>query len=206
MPSTMVDFKHNESPFFDFSYQRLLPQKYSQLGPPLATGDVNGDGLMDFFVGGAAGQPGKIALIQQKDGSFLAKDIIAGQKKEEDIGAAFIDVDGDHDLDLLVTTGSTEFGMDSGYNHPRLYINDGKGNFTLDETAIPASVTGIDQAIAVGEYDGDGDMDIFIGGARVSSAHGYPLRIPRSYLPQNNHGRFTDVTQESLPTNWRMQA
>ncbi|HEY4150413.1 MAG TPA: VCBS repeat-containing protein [Chitinophagaceae bacterium] len=190
-----IDFKHDETPFFDFGYQRLLPQKYSQLGPPLATGDVNGDGLMDFFVGGAAGQPGKIA-IQQKDGSFLAKDILAGQKREEDIGAAFIDVDGDKDLDLLITTGSTELGMDSGYNHPRLYINDGKGNFTLDEAAIPPGVTGIAQAIAVGDYDGDGDMDIFIGG-RVSSAR-FPS-IPRSYLLQNNHGRFTDVTQEVCP-------
>ncbi len=133
---TRLDFRHHELNFNDFGYQRLMPRKYSQLGPALATGDVNGDGLPDFFVGGASHQSGEI-FIQQQDGTFIPSDLITGDKFDEDIGAVFFDADGDKDLDLLVTGGSTEYGLDNSYDRPRLYLNDGHGHFTLDKDAFP---------------------------------------------------------------------
>jgi hypothetical protein len=81
-----------------------LPQKYSQLGPPIATGDLNADGLTDFFMGGSAYQSGKI-FLQTSAGDFVSKDLVTGMKNEEDLAAVFFDADGDHDLDLLVAGG-----------------------------------------------------------------------------------------------------
>ncbi len=190
-----IDFTHTETKYFDFGSQRALPQKYSQLGPPIATGDVNGDGLMDFFIGGAAYQSGKI-FIQNANGNFTSNDLVKGMKNEEDLGAVFFDSDNDKDLDLLITGGSTEFGTYTGYNHPRLYNNDGKGNFTINPGAIPKEINDIASVITVADYDGDGDMDIFIGGRILPQK--YP-QSPRSYILKNDHGKFKDVTKEVCP-------
>jgi enediyne biosynthesis protein E4 len=190
-----IDFKHTESKYFDFANQRALPQKYSQLGPPIATGDVNGDGLVDFFIGGAAYQSGKI-FIQHADGSFISTDLVKGMKNEEDLGAILFDADNDKDLDLLITGGSTEFGASSIYNHPRLYINDGRANFTIDSDALPNEINDIASAVTVADYDGDGDLDIFIGGRLLPQK--YP-QSPHSYILQNDRGKFKDVTKEVCP-------
>jgi hypothetical protein len=193
---SVFDFKHTETQNFDFGYHQPLPQKYSQLGSCITTGDINGDGLEDFFAGGAANQSGKI-FIQKPDGNFSATNLIEGNKPEEDLGAVLFDADGDADLDLLVTGGSFEFSV-SKYNQPRLYFNDGKGNlparqagFKLNETALPI-ITDITNKVAFADYDSDGDMDIFIGGRLLPQK--YP-QSPRSYVLQNNNGKFTDVTK-----------
>ncbi|MEO9031817.1 MAG: VCBS repeat-containing protein [Ginsengibacter sp.] len=190
-----IEFKHTESRYFDFNYHRPQTQKFSQLGPCIATGDINGDGLTDFFVGGAANQSGKI-LIQKYDGTFTSKNLVYGNKPEEDLGTVLFDANGDKSLDLLVSGGSSEFGSNVINNALRLYLNDSKGNFTLDKKAFPQPISIISQSVAVADYDGDGDMDIFIGG-RVS-ADKYP-EIPRSYILQNNKGVFTDVTKTVCP-------
>jgi enediyne biosynthesis protein E4 len=188
-----IHFKHTETQNFDFGYHQPLLQKYSQLGPCMATGDINGDGLMDFFTGGAANQTGKI-FIQQPGGSFIEKNIAGANKPEEDLGAVFFDADGDKDADLLITGGSFEFAVPK-YNQPRLYLNDSKGNFKPDETALPV-ITAITDAITVADYDADGDTDIFIGGRLLPQQ--YP-QSPRSYILQNNNGKFTDVTKSVNP-------
>jgi enediyne biosynthesis protein E4 len=187
--SAGLGFKHYEPFFNDYSFQHLLPQKYSQLGPYISVSDVNGDGLQDFFIGGAFNQSGKIC-IQQTAGRFIEKDLVTGKKYEEDMGSVFFDADGDKDIDLLVTGGSNEVDKGSPYYKPRLYLNDGKANFTININAIPPAVNTSASCVAACDYDNDGDMDVFIGG-RVSLD--FP-EIPNSYLLQNNAGVFTDVT------------
>jgi hypothetical protein len=187
-------YKHNDFIFNDYAEQRLLPQKYSQLGPFISTGDINKDGKTDFYIGGGFNSNGKI-FTQANNGSFTGKDFIPTSKFTEDEGSALFDADGDGDLDLLVTFGDMRFTDTSKFYQPHLYINDGKGNFTLNANAIPSNVRTIAGCVAIADYDDDGDMDMFIGG-RVSKQ--YPLS-PNSYLLQNNKGVFTDVTHKVYP-------
>ena len=185
-----IHFRHKETYFSDFDFQRLLPQKYSQLGPFIAEGDVNGDGLTDFFVGGAYNQSGHF-FIQQKNGTYISAALVNGEKNEEDLGCLLFDADGDKDLDLFVNSGGYEYDAGSPYYKPRLYMNNGKGQFTIQQGAFPNNINTSAQSVAGADYDGDGDIDLFIGG-RVSPNE-YPV-APNSYLLQNNNGRFTDVT------------
>jgi len=182
-------YKHQENPFNDYIVQRLLPQKYSQLGPFITTGDINNDGATDFFIGGGFNFPGKL-FTQQPGQSFISKNLTDSLKFEEDMDCVLFDADKDGDSDLLITCGDIQYEENSIYYKPRLYINNGKGNFALQPNAIPDAVKTIAGCVTAGDYDGDGYPDLFIGG-RVSKK--YPL-APKSFLLHNNHGTFTDVT------------
>ncbi len=184
-----IDFKHNENIFFDFGRQRLIPQKYSQLGPPLAVADINKDGLEDFFVGGGAYQWGQI-YIQKPGGSFISSDLGTGEKIGEDAAALFMDADKDGDIDLILGAGSSEYGSSSTLNTIYLYLNDGRGNFSLDPKAFPLLST-IAQAITAADFDKDGDEDLFVGGRVLPEQ--YPT-IPESFILRNDGGKFTEVT------------
>ncbi|MEO8415368.1 MAG: VCBS repeat-containing protein [Ginsengibacter sp.] len=190
-----ANFQHKETFFFDYGFQPLIQQKYSQEGPFISTGDVNGDGLEDFFIGGAFKQSGKI-FLQQKDGTFNSRDLVTGTKNEEDMQSILFDANGDGYPDLLIAGGSSEFEITSSFYRPRLYLNDGKGNFKLDDSAFSPIVRTPAKSIAVADMDGDGDLDLFIGG-RVSLGT-YPVP-PRSYILRNDHGKFTDVTRSVCP-------
>lgn len=189
-----IEYLHRDNPFNDYTLQRLLPQKYSQQGPFIATGDINKDGITDFFIGGAINFSGRI-FMQQAAQKFTSKDLTDSIKFEEDAATVLFDADRDGDLDLLITSGDIRYEENSVYYKPRLYTNDGRGNFALQANAIPDSVRTIAGCVTVGDYDGDGDADLFIGG-RVSK--NYPLS-PRSFLLQNNNGVFTDVTGNVCP-------
>jgi hypothetical protein len=173
-----VDYRHIEKFFDDYAFQPLIPQKYSQEGPFISTGDLNGDGMEDFFIGGAFSQSGKV-FLQQTDGTFTGKDLVTGAKNEEDMQSQLFDADGDGDLDLLIVGGSSEFDMNSAYYRPRFYLNDGKGNFSLDGAAIPANVLTPGKCIAAADPEGNGHDYVFIGGRALVGQ--YPAS-PRSFL------------------------
>ncbi|WP_170971122.1 VCBS repeat-containing protein [Ilyomonas limi] len=189
-----IQYKHTDVSYYDYGNQRLLPQKFSQLGPFISTGDINKDGATDFYIGGAFNFSGQL-FTQQGNGTFAAKKLTDSIKMQEDEGSILFDADGDDDLDLLVTYGDMRYADTSVYYKPRLYLNDGKGNYSFNPHAIPDAVRTIAGCITAGDYDGDGDEDIFIGG-RVSKK--YPLS-PHSYILQNNKGIFTNVTSSVCP-------
>lgn len=190
-----IDFVHQENDFDDFEKQVLLPHKMSQFGPALAVGDVNGDGLDDFYVGGAANQPGKV-YTQSAEGTFSANDIMPLYDKAcEDISALFFDADGDGDMDLYVASGGNEHEEGHALYQDRLYLNDGKGNFKRNSKSLPKLVISSGKVIAH-DYDKDGDLDLFVSGRH--KPHSYPEPVS-SYLLENNGGIFTDVTEAKAP-------
>ncbi|MFZ9661551.1 MAG: VCBS repeat-containing protein, partial [Chitinophagaceae bacterium] len=188
-----LDFQHHEEQHFDFGTHQPLLQKYSQMGPCMINADFNADDLQDIFIGGGANQSGKI-FLQNRDGGFISHDLEVIPKSGEDLGAVVLDVEKDGDMDLIIAGGSLEFGS-TRYNQPRIYINDGKGNFIKKEGSFPI-IEQITKAIAVQDIDGDGDEDIFLGG-RMDQAI-YP-QSPRSYILRNDNGTFTDITLSIAP-------
>ncbi|HEY6976779.1 MAG TPA: VCBS repeat-containing protein [Chitinophagaceae bacterium] len=191
------EIRHKENFFIDFDKERLIPKMLSTEGPKVAVGDVNGDGLQDFFFGSAKNDTAKL-FIQQPDGHFIQMPqyAFAQDKDYEDIGVEFIDVDNDGDIDLVVASGGNEQNLGSLYTLPRLYINDGKGNFRRTLKGWPTVFLNA-SCIRACDFDGDGDPDIFIGARSIPGMYGV---LPNSLLLQNDgHGNFTDVTKTVAP-------
>ncbi len=196
---TGVNYSHQENDFNDYQKETLLPHKMSQLGPALAVADVNDDGLEDFFIGGAKGQPAALYL-QTSSGKFTKKSrLFYADRMHEDVGATFFDADQDGDQDLYIVSGGTEESPNSPYYQDRFYENNGKGSFTKREGAIPMIRTS-GLRVAPGDFDNDGDIDLFIG-SRVKP--GFYGRYSKSYLLENTSGsgkiRFEDVTENKIP-------
>ena len=184
-------FMHKENAYDDFVTEILVPFKQSTLGPFMSHADVNGDGKLDFYIGGAKGQSGSL-FLQQADANFKASSSQpwTSHKNSEDLGSHFFDADGDGDLDLYVVSGGNDFAIGDKLLQDRLYINNGNGNFSYNSSALP-SMLDSGSRIKSADIDGDGDLDLFVCGRLMPK--NYP-RTGRSYLLENNNGKFTDVT------------
>ncbi|MHA8052937.1 VCBS repeat-containing protein [Aquirufa sp. OSTEICH-129A] len=191
-----LNYQHQESLFNDFDRDVLLKQKFSTLGPGLAVGDVNGDGLDDLYLGGGKGQEKKL-FLQQSSGKFVERSspAFASDATLECSYALFFDADKDTDLDLLVLTGSNEFIPTSPELGDKLYINDGKGNFKIS-TGFPQILENGSVAAAA-DFDKDGDLDLFIGSRLISSKYG--LSPSSSFLVNDGHGQFTEQSRRFMP-------
>ncbi|MCK5281165.1 MAG: VCBS repeat-containing protein, partial [Cyclobacteriaceae bacterium] len=185
--------KHNENRFDDFEKQLMLPHKFSDRGPCFEIGDVNGDGLEDIFMGGSAGIEGRL-FNQNPDGSFgiLPFPDLKVDRKSEDIDALFLDVDSDGDLDLYVVSGGNEYRAGAKEYQDRLYLNDGKANFSKSEESLP-KLTASGARIVPADYDQDGDIDLFIAGRHTPWEYPKPVK---STLLRNDGGKFEDVTNK----------
>ena len=201
--STGINYIHQQRDFIDFNIQKLLPHKLSEYSPGLAVGDINGDGFDDFITGGVS-EYSPMIFLQNKDGRFTTSPLLstemALQKHSEDRGVLLFDADNDNDLDLYISAGGYQYERDSIEAYKDiLYINNGKGKFAADTTAIPSN-SASKFCVRAADYDKDGDLDLFIAG-RVDP-HAYPKPVS-SFIYRNDTKNgivyFTDVTKEIAP-------
>ena len=185
-------YSHKENNYNDFDYEGLIYKQLSQEGPAMAVADVDGDGNEDVFIGGAKDQAGNIYSHKGNGKLMPVRQIVLEEDARlEDTAAAFFDADGDGDQDLMVGSGGNEVGDEKTYRS-RLYINDGKGNFSRSSAAIPSVFKNI-SVIAPHDFDGDGDVDVMVGSRSVVGTYGVdPDHI---FLENNGDGSFIDATE-----------
>jgi hypothetical protein len=189
--------KHAEDDHVDFYAERIIPRILSQEGPKAATADINGDGLADLFIGGANNKGSQIYL-QTSNGDFKPRPQTAFKAFEsyEDVAAVFFDADKDGDMDLLVGSGGNNRLSNRGELNHRLFLNDGKANFTHSADAFPVFEYNTGVMVPL-DYDLDGDLDVFVGARNTPLKYGV---TPASALYQNNgQGQFKEVTSSVAP-------
>ena len=191
----LFNFKHNENKFIDFNKERLLTQMYSNEGPALAKGDVNNDGIIDFFIGGAKGESS--AMFVSKNNQYeKIIDPFSKKSAAEDVVAEFFDSDNDGDMDLYVGSGGKAFSMYNQNLNDRLYINDGKGKFVLSTDSFEFESPISTGSVAIDDYNNDGLLDLFIGERFNPDLYGIPVS---GYLFENKGGnKFVKVEQKAL--------
>lgn len=187
--------KHRENDYVDLYYERNIPRMLSREGPKAAYGDVNGDGLIDVYIGGAANQGGQLYL-QTSKGFIKKKEAAFEQFADfEDVAVLFFDCDHDGDLDLFVGAGGNNFPPGSRQLQHRLYKNDGKGNFEIDVDAFPNNDANTSVAVAY-DFDQDGDLDLFVGSRSVPGHYGLS---PTSHIYINDgKGRFSEMDKSKM--------
>ena len=197
--SSPVNYHNATNEVNDFKRQTLLVNPLSFFGPCVAKADVNGDGLEDIYAGGGSMQSAAL-YIQQKNGQFIQKPEHAFDlnKLSEDADVVFFDADGNGTTDMYVASGGYHNYMPgTPFLQDRLYLNDGNGNFTKAENALPPMLVSKSCA-RVSDINDDGHPDLFVGGRVIPGR--YP-ETPQSYILINDgKGHFTDATASIAPS------
>jgi hypothetical protein len=197
--SLNVNFVQKETDFVDFNIQKLIPHKFSEYGPAISVGDIDGNGLDDIICGGSSNNSAAM-FLQQPDGRFSQRNLLPDNqlagKSWDDTGILLFDADHDGSPDLYIASGGYEADSNSSSYRDHFYVNDGKGNFKENSEAIPLNYTS-KFCVRSADFDKDGDLDLFIAG-RVDPWN-YPKPVS-SFILRNDskpgHIKFTDVTNE----------
>lgn len=197
-----ITYRHRDFDFNDFTVQTLLPHKFTEYCPAVASNDIDGNGLDDMVIGGNSFNPAQL-LLQQPDGKFVQKDLYPGKvnltDNYKDEGILIFDANGDGKPDIYIASGGYQNPEGSNFYQDRLYINKGNGNFAKDSLAVPINTTS-KFCVRGFDYNKDGKVDLFVSG-RVDPGH-YPRPVSSFIFRNDSHDgivKFTDVTDEVAP-------
>jgi len=192
-----LDFVHQENNYIDFNREPLMFNLLSTEGPASASADLDGDGREEVFIGGASGQP-SVVFRQLPNGQFerMSQPALAADAAFEDVAASFFDANGDGLADLFVGSGGGQYPPGHPLLADRLYLNQGNGKLQKSESWLPTKVAENTACVAPADFDGDGDIDLFVGSRSVSGSYGL---VPKSFLLRNDGQRFEAVTSAIAP-------
>ncbi len=192
----LFNFRHRENYYIDFNKERLLPFMLNNEGPAIAMADINDDGIMDFFIGGAKGQTSTIFFSNSKGSYIKDEKPFIDEIGSEDTDAIFFDGDNDGDLDLFVCSGGKAFAINARKLSDRYYINNGKGKFEKSETSLPKNLHFSSSTVTIKDFDNDGDNDIFVGERLKVNCYGLP---GSGYLLENqSNNKFVKSKQPAF--------
>tara|TARA_B100000686_G_scaffold355148_1_gene470410 strand:+ start:329 stop:3535 length:3207 start_codon:yes stop_codon:yes gene_type:complete len=192
---SVLPYKHEENKYYDYEREKLVPELLSSEGPAFILEDFNNDNFLDIFIGGARYRPSQILFGNENNGFDLGdiKDFRIDQKFE-DVSATSFDADNDGDPDIYVVSGGNDYKEnDEEYMMDRIYINDGKGNFSRLDVSLPSTNGSV---VAAHDIDNDGFDDLFVGSRSIPGGYGLS---PNSFIIRNNKdGNFEPIVQARL--------
>jgi hypothetical protein len=191
-----VNWSHYENDFLDYNVQYLIPHQQSTRGPKLAVADVNKDGLDDMYVCGAAGEHGRL-MVQTRAGKFITTDsvLFSAAIMSEEVDALFFDANNDSFSDLYVVSGGNEYADGDTLLADHLYLNDGKGHFTISKNSLPPIFKN-KSCITAADIDKDGDIDLFVGG--LADAKQFGIAQPSYLLLNDGQANFTKASNQTI--------
>lgn len=188
-------YVHKATSYADFDQQPLLPFKLSDYGPKGAMADVDQDGLLDVYTCSTDQIAGQL-FKQKKDGSFSKAFTFHNQEQSSgERDASFFDADGDGDLDLYVAYENYTQTHATISRTDKLFLNKGDGTFSKSEKIIEGEKS--HSVVRPSDFDGDGDVDLFIGGFVKSRE--YPVSAPSVLLENDGNGKFTNLITKLIP-------